>query len=257
MQLAPNPDHVHQTGVGAIQIWDAVEGRPSAIACKVTALRKKDRYPIATAVMHAGGVYGFLKLRTGRTYDLLIEPIGPAYLPSMRTLEVPDDFQKRAILDARLRPSSMYRRPVHSAVLRGTVQWKDTGRPARWACISGWLFPTHPPPPPPPPAQPPPPISSTWTRTDARGDFALFLRHPPPNSDGKVPAYTAFIEIHATTPPPTTDLAVDDLSDLVIDNGTDEEVLQRQPLAQAVQPLPLSRPCMPDDDLSLGLILLT
>jgi hypothetical protein len=237
MQLDPNPDHVRQTGVAAIQIWDAVQDRPSATACKVTALRTSDRHPIATAVMHAGGVHGFLALRTG-TYNLLVEPASSAYLPSMRTLVVPAAPAPPVVLDARLRPSPMYGRQAHSAVLRGTVQWTATRRPARWACIFGWLFRT---------LGPLTPIGATWTRTNARGEFALVLRHPPPNSDGAMPDYTASLEIHATTPPPATDLADNDFSDLIVDDGTDTAVQGRQPLSRTV-----STPCMPDSDLSLN-----
>jgi hypothetical protein len=237
MQLGPNPDHVRQTGVAAIQIWDAVQQCPSVTACKVTALRTTDLYPITTAVMHPGGVHGFLKLRAG-TYNLLIEPTSATYLPSMRTLVVPAAPALPVFLDARLRPSSMYARQAHSAVLRGTVQWSATKRPARWACIFGWLFRT---------VGPPTPIGETWTRTSARGEFALLLRHPPPNSDGAVPAYTASLEIHATTPPPAADLADEDLFDLIVDDGTDAAVRARQPLSRTV-----SVPCMPDDELSLN-----
>jgi hypothetical protein len=237
MQLGATPEHVRQTGVAAIQIWDAVQDRPSSTACRVTALRTSDRHPIATAVMHAGGVHGFLQLRPG-SYQLLVQPASSAYVPSLRTLVVPAAPVPPVFLDARLRPSSMYGRQGHGAVLRGTVQWAATRRPARWACIFGWLFPT---------LGPPTPIGATWTRTNARGEFALLLRHPPPNSDGEVPAYTATLEIHATSPPPSTDLADDDLSDLVVDDGTDEDVRARQALSRTV-----SSPCQPDDDLSLN-----
>lgn len=242
MELKPNPDHVRQTGVAAIQIWDAVQERPSITACKVTALRMVDLYPIATAVMHTGGVHGFLRLRPG-SYKLLVEPISSTYVPSMRTLVVPAAPAPPVFLDARLRPSSMYGRQAHGAVLRGTVQWSATKRPARWACIFGSLFHT---------LGPPTPIAMTWTRTNAYGEFALFLRHPPPNSDGDISAYTVSLEIRATTPPPATDLAADDFSDLVVDDGTDTAVQLRQPLSRT-----MSTPCMPDDDLSLNTDLYT
>lgn len=237
MTLKPNPEYVHQKGVAAVQIWDAVQNRQSMTACKVTALRTADLYPVATAVMHSGGVHGFLELRSG-AYKLLVEPTSQAYIPSLRTLVVPNAPTAPVFLDARLRPSSTYGRQAHAAVLRGTVQWTVTRRPARWACIFGWLFPT---------AGPTTPIGATWTRTNARGEFALMLRHPPPNHDGDVPAYTASLEIHATTPPPATDLADDDFSDLVVDDGSDADVQARQPLSRTV-----SAPCMPDDDLSLN-----
>jgi len=237
MKLKTNPDYVRQKGVAAVRIWDAMENRPSSTACNVTALRTADLHPIASAVMHAGGIHGFLELRPG-TYKLLVEPISQAYVPSLRTLVIPSAPTPPVFLDARLRPSPSYGRQAHAAVLRGTVQWTATKRPARWACIFGWLFPT---------AGPTTPINATWTRTNARGEFALILRHPPPNSDGDVPAYTASLEIHATTPPPATDLADDDFSDLVVDDGTDAAVQARQPLSRTV-----SAPCMPDDDLSLN-----
>lgn len=236
MQLAPNPDHVRQTGVAAIQIWDAVQDRPSITACKVTALRTTDLAPIATAVMHSGGVHGFLRLRAS-TYKLLIEPSSPAYLPSMRTLIVPAAPAPPVLVDARLRPSSMYGRHAHSAVLHGTVQWSTGKRPVRWACIFGWLSLS---------AGPVTQIGATWTRTDAHGEFALILRHPPPDSDGKLPAYTATVQIR-TAAPPAAELAEDDFSDLTVDDGTDADVQTRQPLARTV-----STPCMPDDDLSLN-----
>jgi hypothetical protein len=237
MQLKPNPEYVRQTGVAAIQIWDAVQERPSITACQVTALPITALFPIATGVMHSGGVHGFLKLRPA-TYQLRIEPSSPTYVPSARTLVVPPAPAAPVFIDARLRPSSMYVRSPHAAVMRGTVQWSATKQPARWACIYGWLFRT---------AGPTTPIGETWTRTNARGEFALFLRHPPPNSDGAVPDYTASVEIHATTPPPATELADDDLSDLVVDDGTDAAVRARQPLSRTV-----TAPCQPDDDISLN-----
>jgi hypothetical protein len=237
MQLGPNPDHVRQRGVAAIQIWDAVEDRPSVAPCRVTALRTPDLYPVAAAAMHAGGVHGFLRLRPA-TYRLLIAPAASTYLPSLRTLVVPVAPAPPVFLDARLRPSASYVCQPHRAVVRGTVQWTATRRPARWACIFGWLERT---------LGPPTPIGATWTRTNARGEFALQLRHPPPNSDGETAAYTAVVEIHATTPPPATELAATDYSDLVIDDGDDAAVRARQPLSRTV-----TAPCQPDDDLSLN-----
>jgi len=237
MQLESNPDHVRQTGVAAIQIWDAVQDRPSITACRVIALRMADLYPIATAVMHSGGVHGFLRIRPG-TYKLLIEPVSSSYLPSMRTLVIPAAPAAPVFVDARLRPSATYGRQAHSAVLRGTVQWGATKRPVRWAGIFGRLFRT---------SGPQTPVATSWTRTNARGEFALVLRHPSPDSDGLVPGYTASLDIYATIPPSATDLADDDYADLVPDDGSDQEVQARQTNRRTV-----STPCMPDDDLSLN-----
>jgi hypothetical protein len=237
-------EHSIAFGIAVIRMWDAVEDRPCDCPTRVRALRASDLHPIATATMHPGGVHGFLKLAPG-TYELLTEPLRRGFLPCMRTLTIPplpppgSPPPPPIPLDVKLRSSSRYVRPNHTAAVRGTVQWSSTKQPARWACIFGWLQRV---------AGPPTAIGATFTRTDARGEFQLILRHPPPNSDGTVFEYEVHVEVHATTPPPTTTLADDDYSDLPLDDGTDAAIRAAQPLSRLLTPTL----CQPGDDLSLN-----
>lgn len=238
MRLSANPDRSVLVGAAALRLWDAVAERPTDAAATVTALRDPDRAPIARAVAHGSGLHGFLTLRPG-AYQVLVQPSSPRFLPSLRSLTILAPPAAPVRLDAALRPSAAYGPPPHSVALRGTVEWQSPVVPARWAVIFGWIANA---------ATPATPIRSAWTRTDGKGEFVLFLRSSPPNSDGIVPALVAVVEIHAAAPVAPA-LAADDLADLGLDDGNDAAIRALLPLRRTLPATPVK----PGDELSLNL----
>jgi hypothetical protein len=243
MRLSASVDRSVLVGALAVRVWDGLALRPCEASCRVTALLVDgdELIPVKRAVAHGSSLHGFLELRPG-TYRLLVEPQTPQFLPTMRSLVVtalpaPPALPPAPIrVDAPLRPSAVYPRPSHWIALRGTVEWAPPRLPARWAVIRGTLA----------LAAPPNTVQRTaWTRTDANGEFALFLRSAPPNSDGNVPALTATITIHSG-PAPTAGLPAESRIDLGLDDGSDETTAPSLPLVRTLDPIPVH----PDDELS-------
>jgi hypothetical protein len=237
VRLGPSPDRSVLVGAAAVRLWDAVAERPTDAGATVTALRATDRAPLTRAVAHGSGLHGFLTLRTA-AYEVLVQPSSPRFLPSRRSLTILPPPAAPVRIEASLRPSPAYAAPASSVALRGTVEWLSPRLPARWAVIYGWIAAA---------ATPGTPLRAAWTRADAKGEFALFLRTSPPNSDGIVPALVAVVEIHAAGPP-TGALADDDLSDLGLDDGSDADMRALLPLQRTLPPEPVK----PGDELSLN-----
>lgn len=227
-------------GALAVRPWDAVLDRPTELPCRVTALRAADRVAIGPAVRHTGGLFGFLKLKTPKTYLVLVEPLGGTLLPSLRQVNVPVGGLPVA-LSARLLPAPTYAAPRHSVILRGTVYFKlPSPRPARWVAVFGRLAKK---------TAPATTIASAWTRTDGRGEFALPLRTTPPDADGKLPVFQASLEFFAPAPDPKAPLLdAADLSDLPVDADTDAGNRAPAPARRAIGPITVA----PGDDLSIN-----
>lgn len=230
MILGPGADRSILRGTAAVQLWDAFTGRPLQAPCDVTAVRAADGTPVAQAERHhSAGLQGLLLLGAG-DYRLQLVPRTGAYVPSLRSLKVLPGGPAVGV-DALLRPGPAYSEvPRGAVVLRGTVQWGTPPGapvpaplpPGRWVLVSGRLQRT---------TGGGGVLATAWTRADARGDFVLMLVAPGPDTDGKRPAMNAVVEFHGTSPAATAPrLADDDYSDLVLDDGSDSDVLARQPV---------------------------
>lgn len=209
-------------GAAAFLPWDVVKEAPLDGGCSVTAVHA-DGSALSPAVPHTSGLHGFLRLHQG-DYRVLIRAASRAFLPSLRSLSVPLPTDSSLLLPAPLRPSSSYPPPIGATVLRGTVHWRRSQpTPARWAAIFARLE-----------AQKGPQfrtVHSMWTRSDENGDFAVFLRPPTPPAEGLRETLRAVVEIYASSPTQGAPDS-DDLSDLVLDDGTEDDVRGRQPLAR-------------------------
>jgi hypothetical protein len=230
-------------GALAVRPWDPVIEQPTETPCRVSALRNPDRVPVVPAVRHTAGLFGFLTLRSPATYLVRIEPLAGDFLPSLRKVSIPAGGLP-VPLTARLSPSPRYRSPRHSVTLRGTLYWNLTSPiPVRWAAVFASLADVK---------APGVALSSGWTRSDGRGEFAVPLRTTPPNGDGKLASFTATIDVHA--PPPVAGAPSDpaDLSDLPIDADTDAANRAPAPPRRTIGSIAVA----PGDDLSLNLALL-
>jgi hypothetical protein len=225
MRLDGNIERTRLVGAAAVQAWDAVLGRQVDVRCEVTALSASSGKPIQRAVSHASGLQSFLTLKPG-LYRLLLVPRTRGYLPSLRALSLPPDAAAPLWVDAPLRPAPDYPNiGVGTVVLRGTLQWNPQSPeapapPVRWALVRGRLEDAQ---------QPGVVLSRAWTRSNARGDFALLLAAPEPDSDGRRPSLNAVVEVGGTPRPPGASLAEEDYSDLALDDGTDDEIFAREP----------------------------
>lgn len=208
-------------GAVAFLPWDALKELPAHGGCMVSVMDRNGAM-LQDAVPHTSGLYGFLKLSRG-SYQVLIRSASSSFLPSLRSIDVPLPAGSSVILPAPLRPSSSYPHPDGATALRGTVHWKRAQTtPARWAAVfarlealkgATWRV-----------------VHSTWTRTDGSGDFAVFLHAASPGAEGGREKLRAIVEIHASQPGDPS-LSNEDLSDLVLDDGTEADVRSRQPLA--------------------------
>jgi hypothetical protein len=243
VRLSASVDRSTLVGSAAVRVWDGLAERPCEAACDVTALRASDLAPIRRAVAHGSSMHGFLELRPG-AYQLLLEPRAPQFLPSMRSLVVPAPGPPPALppapvrIEAPLRPSPAYPCPAGWIALRGTVEWHDSHRRVRWAVVYGTIGLA---------GSPGTAQRSAWTRSNAQGEFALFLRSSPPNTDGVVPALVATVEIHAG-PEPDVDLPDGSRADLGLDDGSDDDVRASLPLARTLAAIAVR----PGDDLSIN-----
>jgi hypothetical protein len=235
MKLGPSVDRQALRGTAAIQLWDAVSGRPVDVPCEVAALLGVQQVPVARARRHrSAGLQGFLELAPGN-YRLRMVPSTQEFIPSLRSVQVLGGDQPVLWVDAPLRPGPTYSNvPAGMAVVRGTVQWGTLPGapvaaplpPGRWVLVSasrekaprgGGV------------------LSTAWTRANARGDFVLMLAMPGPDSDGKRPQLKAVVKLHGTPPAPGAPrLADDDYTDLVLDDGSDADVLARQPVLRTL-----------------------
>ncbi len=195
-------------GALGIQLIDAVAARAADVPARVTAIRTSDGFRTA-GVAHGGGVTGFLTLPAG-TYQLLVEPDDPRFLPTLRTATIAA-VPTPQLMPIELHPAPQYPPSARSVVLRGTVRWnRPDHAPARWALVWGSVD-TNPWPAVPP--IPPTNVMTAWTRTDTRGEFELLLRTAGRDSDGNMMPCDATIEIHALDPPatPPPEASLDDL----------------------------------------------
>lgn len=224
MKLRALLEHEVLRGAVAFMPWDSVKDLPAEVDCTVAAV-SRDGQRLQGAVPHTSGLHGFLHLRKG-DYQIRIAAASPAFLPSLRSVTVPLPENASVIMTAPLLPSASYPAPAGSLVLRGTVHWQRAlPTPARWAAVFARLEGLK--------AGTWRPVHATWTRTDGKGEFALFLRAAPPGAEGTRDPLRAVVEIHASAPP-AYPLDEDALQDLVLDDGKEEDVRKRQPLARTV-----------------------
>lgn len=210
-------------GALAFMPWDPIKELPVDGECRVSVMAPNGRV-VQDAVPHTSGLQGFLRLRSG-SYRALIRPTNSGFLPSLRSVTIPMPKGSSVIVAAPLRPSASYPVPSGAIALRATVHWKRPQvTPARWAGIfvrleakknDIWRL-----------------VYSMWTRTDGNGEFAAILRPGPPGTEGSRDPLRAVVEIRAR-PPAAGPYAEGDLSDLILDDGNDENVRERQPLARA------------------------
>jgi hypothetical protein len=226
MKLTPPLEKSVLLGALGVQPWDPLRDCRIPDPCVVTALRP-DGTTVATAVRHSTGIQGFLKLRAG-SYRVLTVPQVPQYLPSLRSATIP--MPAPAWLDVMLHSSSAYAGvPYGMAVLRGTLQWgpvppppvRAALPPVRWATIYASVESAD---------APGAVFDVSWTRSSARGEFALFVRIAPPHDDGVSPACTAHLEVHAGIPASPLVRADDDYRDLPLDDGADAVIRAAMPL---------------------------
>ena len=225
MKLAPPVETRALIGALGVQPWDPLRDRRIWDPCVVTAVRTDGA--TATAVPHSTGIQGFLRLGAG-SYRVLTVPRVAQYLPSLRSVTLP--MAAPAWLDALLRPSPAYSdAPYGMAVVRGTLQWGPIPAPpirapllpVRWATVYAWVESAD---------APGVMFDVSWTRSTARGEFALFVRVAPPHDDGASPVCTAHVEVHADTPVPLVPRADDDYTDLPLDDGSDAAIRAAMPL---------------------------
>ena len=226
MKLAPPLETSVMIGALGVQPWDPLRDCRVLDRCAVTTLRP-DGTPAATAVRHSTGIQGFLRLRAG-SYRVLTVPQVPQYLPSLRSVTIP--MPAPAWLDVMLRSSPAYAgAPYGMAVLRGTLQWgplpappvRAALPPVRWATVYAWVESAD---------APGAVFDVSWTRSSARGEFALFVRVAPPHDDGASPVCTAHLEVHAAAPVSPVVRDDHDYRDLPLDDGTDAAIRAALPL---------------------------